>query len=100
MTFFIQLPTENSRSSCILPNGARLFVTTRLRGFGRTIQLSDEDGEEISEEYPLAFNPNLFKQHPDIVDVYGIFSVEEDDDIRPPEERLNDSIRLCWDYPA
>jgi hypothetical protein len=100
----LQIPTESSNSSCILPNGAQLRIMTRLRGFSGfwTIQLGDlTDGVPITDECPLIYNPNLFKQYIDVTDIYGIFSVEEDNNTSLPlEERLNETIRLRWNFPV
>jgi hypothetical protein len=98
----MQLPTENSRSSCILPNGAELIIITRLRAFSGlwTIQLCDSDGSILTDECPLIYNTHLFKQYIELTSVYGIFSVEEDTDTSVPlEDSINNTIRLCWDYP-
>jgi hypothetical protein len=103
MAFLMQLPTENSRCSCTLPNGAELIVSVRLRGFSGfwTIQLHDSDGTVLTDECPLIHNTNLFRQYIDVTSVYGIFSVEEDANSSVPlDECLNNTVRLYWDYPA
>jgi hypothetical protein len=102
MAFLVRIPTENARSSCILPNGAQLLVMSRLRSFAGfwTIQFSTLDASIMTDECPLIYNPNLFKQYTDFIPIYGIFSVEED--YNPAiflEESLNNTIRLYWDYP-
>jgi hypothetical protein len=97
MPFLTQIPEENSRNNCTLPNGAQLIITVRLRSFFWTIQLSDINDVILTEECPLVYNPNLFKQYPDVTSKYGTFSVtEEENTALGLEEKLNNDIRLWW----
>ena len=95
MSYRITLPSENSDSLCSLPNGSELYLKIRLRSFIKqwTIQLSDLNKNDITDERPLVFNPNLFKQYSHLRRKYGCFAVDENNPgIFPLEKALNNSI--------
>lgn len=99
MSYRITLPSENSDSLCSLPNGSELYLKIRLRSFLKlwTIQLADLDKNDITDERPLIFNLNLFKQYSYLRRKYGIFYVEESNPgIFTLENSLNNSIHLFW----
>ena len=99
MSYRITLPSENSDSLCSLPNGSELYLKIRLRPYLKqwTIQLADLDKNDITDERPLVFNPDLFKQYSHLRRKYGSFSIEENNPgIFSLENALNNSIHLFW----
>jgi hypothetical protein len=102
MSVLLQLTTENSHNLCILPNSAQLYINIKLRsliGYW-TIQLESLDSSVITDEAPIAYNPDIFKQYSDLTKVYGHFSIQETDDSSVSlENKLNVCLKLYWDAP-
>ena len=94
----IDLPSLNSDTSCVLPNGENVVISLRLRPKAEywTISISDQNGNLLFDELPFISSDDLAAHLPHLRSQYGVFSCIDVKNNAELAEYINNKLFLLW----